>query len=162
MVMDNTTVWKEWDELIVSIIRESLNELGEMIEHKVRANIDEHVYVGQNEVYEPTYEFRESWDSVDVSKGRDAEVIIRSDKGKINSIPEKFQHGSYYWRKGSDISDYLPEILAFNLSGDFFGANQWYHNRESYFYETLKELQANGWLSKTFKQLLRKRGLSVK
>jgi hypothetical protein len=160
--MGNTTVWAQWDELVLNIIRESLVELGTMIEYKVKSNIDEHVYVGQNEAYEPTYEFRESWDSVDVSKGRDAEVLIRSSKNDMRNIPEKFQHGSYYWRNGSDIREILPELLAFNLSGDFFGESQWWHNRTSYFDATLKELQASGWLSKTFKQLLRKRGLSVK
>jgi len=159
--MGNTTVWAQWDELILSMIRESLVELGEMIEHKVRDNIDNHVYVGEPEVYDRTYEFIDSWDSVDVSKGRNAEVLIRSDKNFMHSEPNSFTHGSYYWRKGSDIREILPEILAFNLSGDLFG-DGWWRRRTSYFDATLKELQANGWLSKTFKQLLRKRGLTVK
>jgi hypothetical protein len=132
-----------------------------MIEHKVRDNIDNHVYVGEPEVYDRTYEFIDSWDTVDVSKGRNAEVLIRSDKNFMHSEPNSFQHGSYYWRKGSDIREILPEILAFNLSGDLFG-DGWWRRRTSYFDATLKELQASGWLSKTFKQLLRKRGLTVK
>jgi hypothetical protein len=160
--MGDTTVWAQWDELILDIIRESLVELGTMIEHKVRDNIDNHVYVGEPEVYDRTYEFIDSWDTFDISKGRDAKVLIRSDKGMMENRPEIFQHGSNYWSKGTDVRKYLPEILAFNLSGDFFGENQWYHNRVDYFEATLKELQASGWLNKTFKQLLRKRGLSVK
>ena len=156
---DNTTEWSQWDALILQIIEEAIEELGEMVKDKVKASIDEHVYVGQNKIYEPTYEFRESWESENCNEGRTKGVEVKSNPDKMNVDKYNFQHGSKYQKQ--DIREYLPELLAFNLSGDFFGANQWWHNRDSYFEETMKQLGRNGWLNKTFKKLLRDRGLSV-
>ena len=153
--MSNATDWGQWEVLINTIIKEALIELGELIKEKVVGNIDEHVYVGQNTIYEPTYEFRESWGSNDVSSGKNAEVLIKSDPSKMKWIKDLAQHGS-----SEDISEFLPEILAYNLSGDAMGEGWWQH-RTSYMDETLKGLKANGWLSKNFKSLLRKRGLTV-
>lgn len=163
--MAEINTWGQFEHVVLDIVHSALLELGEMVENKIKYYIDQDVYVGQNKVYEPTYEFRESFTSVDVGSKSNPEVLIHSDKNKMTSKPEIFQHGSYYSRKGSDIREWLPEILAFNLSGDitpdWFGDGFWKH-RDNYFYDTLESLRANGWLSKTFKQLLRKRGLTVK
>ena len=159
--MSDATKWSDFEKMIQEMVRSALNELGELVNDMVKKQIDEDVYVNTPEVYNRTYEFRESFESVDVTKDvNNPEIFVRSNKNKMESRPEVFQHGSYYWRKGSDVTDYLPEILAFNLSGDFFGGG-WWRNRDSYFYNVLDKLKAGGWLNKTFKQLLRKRGLKV-
>ena len=156
--MSDATKWSDFEKMIQMLVRDALNELGELVNDMVKKQIDEDVYVNTPEVYDRTYEFRESYESVDVTKdGNNPEVFIRSDKGKMNYNKDLFQHGS-----DRDISEFLPEILAFNLSGDLFGSNQWWHNRDSYWNNVLDKLKAGGWLNKEFKRLLRKRGLSVK
>ena len=161
--MSDVTDWKVFEDFIKQSIYESLEELGELIKDKMVANIDEHVYVGQNEIYKPTYEFRESWESHVVQNGDNCEVEVKSNPDKMKADPDNFVHGSNYNSKygNKDISEYLPEILAFNLSGNIFGENKWWHNRSDYFAATMDDLKANGWLNKTFKRLLRKRGLTV-
>lgn len=164
--MAEITQWSQLDNVLELILRDALNELGEMINDKMKAQIDYDVYVGQNKVYEPTYEFRESYESKDVTKDkRNPEVLIKSNPDKMSLDSDNFVHGSNYSRRGDDVRGVLDDILANNLSGNitkkWFGDGFWRH-RDSYFDNTLKALEVNGWLSKTFKQLLRKRGLVVK
>ena len=160
--MSDATVWSEWDSLIVNIINESLFELGEIIEDRLKASINENVYVGQNKQYKSTYEFRESWEVNVINNGRDAEILIKSNPNKMTLDTDNFIHGSNYEKDGSggyqpnDIRSYIPELLDQNWSGDIFGDGWWRH-RNSYMDDLLTKLQASGWLSKKFKELLRKR-----
>jgi hypothetical protein len=164
---DGATNWSQWESLICEIIRDSLNELGEIIEAKIKQNIDEHVYKYEPAKYERTYEFRESWTVTAMIKGNDFDIVIKSDPTKMTLNQNKFQHGSIYNKNGqtieTDVREYLPEILAFNLSGRLFdGFNDWWKHRTSYFDVTVQQLHAGGWLNKKFKELLRQRGLTVK
>lgn len=169
--MSDVTNWDLYEKMIQGLVRDALNELGELVNEKVRAQIDEDVYVGRNNQdygylrnnnHMPSYEFRESYESKDVTTNpNNPQVLIQSDPNKMSLDIHNFKHGSPYGDP-RDIRAFLPEILAFNLSGDLFGEDMWWHNRESYFYNVLDKLKGGGWLNKTFKQLLRKRGLSVK
>lgn len=169
--MSDVTNWANYEKMIQGLVRDALNELGELINEKVKAQIDEDVYIKRNnQEYGylrsnnnmPSYEFRESYESNDTTKSpNNPEVLIKSNPDKMTIDTKNFKHSSDYGRP-KDIRHFLPEILAFNLSGDLFGENEWWHNRESFYYNALDKLKAGGWLNKTFKKLLRKRGLSVK
>ena len=167
--MSDATNWNVFEKMIQESVRSALIELGELVNEKVKKNIERTVYDygdRNREVYEPTGEFGKSFKSSDITLSpNNPEVLIKSDPSELHTYqPEKYVHGSIYagGTIEEDVREYLAEILAFNTSGDLFGQSEWWHDRDSYFYDTLEELKSGGWLGNTFKKLLRKRGLSVK
>ena len=167
--MSDATLWKDYDEWIQCIIKDALIELGEIINDMVKKQIEEDVYDygdARATMYTPSWDFYESYQSIDITKNpQTPEVLITSigDEMELDAI--RFRHGSEYKVNGTtvstDVREYLSEILAFNLSGDLFGSNMWFHNRPSYFYNVLEKLESGGFVSKKFRALLKKRGLTI-
>jgi hypothetical protein len=152
------TNWGVLEAYIENAVKDVLREIGEKVNQRLRDMINHDVYDAyQPEEYERTYQLRESVTTSDIEKNVDGyKVEIYHDTSKIFYNKDKVQHGS-----NKDISKWIPEIIAFNLSGDAFGSNQFWHNRDQYFYETLETLKTRGDLSKWFKDGLRARGLNI-
>ena len=169
--MSDVTDWDIYEKMIQDLVRDALNELGEKVEEVIKQYIQQDVYDfgdDKRKSYKPTGEFKESIKSVPlVSKPNNPEVLIGSHGGSMKTYePENYIHGSIWGRNGTeyeeDVRNYLAEILAFNTSGDLFGTNRWWHNRDSYWYNALEHLKSGGWLNKEFKKILKSKGLDVK
>ena len=161
--MAQITNWGMLEVVLQQILVDVLNEVGELVENRMRYYIDEDVYLGHNRFYadgtgQPTYEFRKSVtrDTAKVVRNGEVRVKVYHDTKVMKSDPENFIHGSKYWSP-NDISTYLPEILAFNKNGRLFGANE--IERDNYWYDTLDSLQKGGELRKWLMTALRKRGI---
>jgi hypothetical protein len=129
------------------------------VEQAMKDMIDKDVYQAHTpNQYERTHQLR---DSVIASKTESirggGRVKIYHDESKINYQP-LYQHGSPL---SGDISKWIPEIIAFNFSGELFGFDKWWHHRVNYYTDTLKLLKEKGMLSKWFKEGLKNRGIIV-
>jgi hypothetical protein len=154
--------WSGLDFMLTLILKEALVEVGEKVNNRMRYYIEQDVYVGHNEVYKNTYQFLNAVTTSLPTIIRDSvSVKVYIDPNKMQSDPENYTHGSPKWSP-NDIREYLPEILAFNTSGNLFGANQWWHNRDNYFYDTLNSLAKGGELRVWFMAALRARGIMCK
>lgn len=155
--------WGVLEIYIENAVREALKEVGEKVNHRMREFIDRDVYDvnpnnydGSKDTYETTYQLRESVTTSEVGHNPEGyEVEVYHDTEKIVYNGDLFQHGS-----SKDISEWIPEIIAFNKSGNLFGSNQWWHKRNSYFYDTLDNLKNSGELTIWFTTALSKYGLS--
>jgi hypothetical protein len=161
--MAKIDTWDGLENVIYSIVIDALNEVGEYVASKMRFFIDKNIYSAYDpKDYDRTSDFLHSV-VVDSPKRvrNEARVKVHHDTSKLELDEENFLHGSEFWSP-TDIREYLPEILAFNGSGNLFGVNQPWHKRSNYWYDTLDALQKNGELTKVLKQALKKRGLVVK
>jgi len=147
------------EAVLIGIIQEVLEEVGKKVEQAMKDIIDKDVYQAHTpNQYERTHQLR---DSVTASKAKSVkgggEVEIYHDESKITYKP-LYQHGSPF---SGDISEFIPEIIAFNLSGNLFDSNKWWHHRSNYYQDTLKLLKEKGMLSKWFKEGLKSRGIDI-
>lgn len=150
---------------LMPILQDCLKEVADRVNDRLRANVDEYVYINSNNYYamgsgEPTYDLRESITTDEISKsGNELSTKVYHDKSKMRFQPDDFIHGSRYWENGTtDIREILPLIINDGLSGNLFGDGWWTEERP-YFSITLKELQSQGLIKKWFKEALQKRGL---
>ena len=153
---------------LMSILMSVLQEVAGKINDKLKARIDEDVYINRNNYYlngtgTPSYEFRESVTTDEMVKGKnEVQIRIFHDKEKMSFKPDDFMHGSRYWKDGTaDIREWLPKIINDGLSGDLFGENKWWQKERPYFSNTLKELESQGLIRKWFKEGLKKRGVNM-
>ena len=91
-----------------------LQEVADKINDKLKARIDEDVYINRNNYYlngtgTPRYEFRESVTTDKMVKGKnEVQTRIFHDKEKMSFEPDDFMHGSRYWKDGAaDIREWF-------------------------------------------------------
>lgn len=159
----NVDTWAGLETMINLVLIDALNEVGEYVAGKMKFYIDKDIYSYDPTTYDRTGEFLESVvsDPAKIVRPGEIRVNVHHDVSKMSTDAENFTHGSMYWSP-NDIRSYLPEILAFNKSGDIFGENKSWHNRSNYWEDTLKALTATGELRQVLRTALRKRGLTVK
>lgn len=158
------------EKILIPIIKECLEEIGNKANEVLREHIDKDVYqAGRQTNYyaygtsQPTFTLR---DSITTSKvktnGNLSEISIYHDKNKMDFDPDNFIHGSRYWKDGvTDIRDILPMIINDGLSGNLFGEG-WWQNPRPYWSNALIELQQQGKIREWFIQALKKRGINAK
>lgn len=158
---------KELDDILIKILKDVIQEVAEKINDKLRSRIDEDVYVNRNSYYhdksrQPTYQFRESVTTDEVKvDGKEVSTKVYHDANKMELNVDTFLHGSRYWEHGEDVRELLPKIINDGLSGNLFGANQWWQEPRPYWTNTIKELESQGLIKKWFKEAMRKRGFKV-
>ena len=148
------------EAILIGIIQEALEGVRKKVEEQMKLNIDIDVYEANTpNQYDRTYQLKDSVMTTDVKtvKGGGS-FYLQHDTSKIKYAP-LYQHGSPS-KKWGDVSKLIPEIIAFNLSGDWFN-DGWWQNRDSYYLDTLEDLQDKGMLSKWFKEELRNRGVEI-
>lgn len=161
--MTNFNNMNELDKYLKLILKDVIEAVARKVEDKVKANIDEYVYIESNAYYhngtsQPTYEFRESWRASEpkpIVNGFQSEVA--SDPNRMTLDKDTFLHGSYW----GDVREFLDEIINEGLSGNLFGSGFWTEKRP-YFDKTIQDLVDGGLIDKWFRDEFRKRGISVK
>jgi len=168
----NVDTWGALNAALTNIVAEALKEVGEKVAAQMKLRINKDVYSANSPTkYERTNQLMDSVTTSDVETNQgESEVKISHDTDKIHYNPSKFQHGSpptmKRWGKtidikgSGDISEWIPEIIAFNKSGNLFGSG-WWQNRDNYYLNTLEDLKSQGLLSKWFRVALRKRGIDM-
>lgn len=104
--------------------------------------------------YENTGEFYDAWKQDFVQRaGMYIKSKIYYDEDDVNSVPESFTHGSYYWTGGDDVSDILPDLIFGGNSGDIFGTGYWTDKRDAWT-PTLNRLDKSfhKWIKEGFKK----------
>lgn len=146
------------DELTMAI-QSAVEAVTFWIQEIVKSKIQECIYDfgTPSEPYDRTGDFLNSFEM-------NIEVVSNYVIGKVfynpdtlSHNPDNFQHGSNYSQRGDDIRPALAEILDKNLSGELFGANQWWHHRESFFDAAVAEIDAN--INTKFENEMTKRGI---
>ena len=164
----NVDSWSLLNAELNKIVAEALKDVGKKVADQMKGRIDRDVYaVGAPTRYERTGQLKKSVTTSDVEENNgESEIKIFHDKDQIIYNPAKFQHGSPPQLNGipirgsGDISEYIPEIIAFNKSGNLFKTGWWQH-RNNYFLDTMADLKSQGLLSKWFKEALKKRGIMI-
>jgi hypothetical protein len=144
--------WDKLDKFIDSKIQIALKSLGEDVVEVMREKVETHVYLSDNSAYERTGHFADSVMATDLKKvGHIHTLNVEHDTEFLSlyNDPDNFIYGSNYY-KTSDISEWLPEILAENKSGNLFGTGAPWHNRTNYFEETWKEVEKGKWIEDRF------------
>lgn len=104
--------------------------------------------------YESTGEFYEAWTQSVVKRFGDyISSSIYYDSSKVNSDPENFVHGSYFWSGGDDVSEILPDLIFGGTSGDLFGSGYWTDKRDAWV-PTMQRLNKSfdKWIKEGFKK----------
>jgi len=144
--------WDRLDRFIDSKIQIALKSLGEDVVEVMREKVEKHVYLDNNSVYKRTGHFADSVMATDLKRlGYTHTLSVEHDTEFLSlyNDPDSFIYGSNYY-KTNDISEWLPEILAENKSGDFFGINKAWHSRKNYFEETWNEIEQGNWIEDRF------------
>lgn len=166
--MPTFTSIEQINKYIMDCLIDVVRIVGKKAANHLKNNIQKYIYDygdGKRDFYyngdaDPTYEFLNTPTS-DVKKSSNSvEVSIYSDTNRMSFNADTYKHGSNNWIV-NDIRQWLPEILNDNLSGDIFGANQWWHHRQRYFDITCKELIDSGLALQWIKEELKKKGLNV-
>jgi len=160
----NVTTWGGLELVLNAILLDALNEVGEYVVGKMKFYIDKDIYGHMTpQDYTRTGDFLDSvvQDPAKIVRPGEVRVTVRHDVNSMSLDEENYTHGSNYWNP-TDIRKYLPEILAFNGSGNLFGESQKWHSRSNYWTDTLDALTATGELRQVLRTALRKRGLTVK
>lgn len=152
--------WGELEKQLDAKIQIALRSLGEDVVNVMREKVEEHVYMDNPKVYDRTGNFADSVMATKLKpfgKGHRLNVEHNIKFLRLYNDPDNFIYGSHYNRKynyNDDISEWLPEILAYNKSGNFFGANQAWHNRENYFEETWNIVEKDNWIEDRMRKYL--------
>jgi hypothetical protein len=167
--MATANSWDEITKLLIPIIKDCVQEVGDKVNELLREHVDKDVYQAgyqanyyANGTMQPTFGLRDSITTSTLKiSGNEVTTEIYHDSDKMELDPDNFIHGSRYWKHGTtDIRDILPEIVAFGLSGDLFGSG-WWQNPRPYFQNTLQELKEQGKLRQWFIEALKKRGIKT-
>jgi hypothetical protein len=153
---------QELKKIMDNIVSDALEEVTQKLLDKLIANIDEIVYIGKNEVYAhgtgvPTYQFRESWTSMQFQHGDEHKSIIYSESDKMQYDPDNYIHGDDLH---GDLRDKLAAILNEGTNDSIFGQGWWTVPRP--FWDATMKLMQDGTVDKWFQSALRKRGLTIK
>lgn len=151
------------NKYINTILVDTVRAVGKKAMNHLKDNIQKYIYDygdGKRTTYDPTNQFLNTPTHVVSTNGNTAQVEIYSDTNRMGFDADRYIHGSNNWIV-NDIRQWLPEILNENRSGNLFGSNTWFQNREPYFDITVKELIDDGLALKWLKEELKARGLDI-
>jgi hypothetical protein len=153
----------ELNAYLIKIAKVVMNEVGKKATKHLQDNIQKYIYdYGDlhRETYSPTHEFLNTPEHTSPKvDGNEVSTEVFHNTDNLSVDVDNFQHGSNY--QTSDIRQWLPKVLNDNLSGNIWGDNRWYQNREHYFDITVNELIDSGLALKWIKDEYKKLGFDI-
>lgn len=151
----------ELQKNILDITKKVIDEVAEKVLNKLRANIEEIVYIGKNEVYArgtgvPTYQFLESWEKNSKLYGDTVYAGISQNIDAMDYEPYNYIHGDLYRDTRSVLAQYLFE----GTDTSVFGHGWWEEKRDAWS-PTIKLLE-NGTIDKWLISAFKSHGLQIK